>query len=98
MPSATAKVAGNVIASSDKFQTVEGNIYFPPDSIDQAMLSPSDTHTTCPWKGQASYYNITVNGQVLKDAAWYYPAPKEKAFHIKDHVAFYANKVNVVVA
>ncbi|KIX03571.1 uncharacterized protein Z518_07124 [Rhinocladiella mackenziei CBS 650.93] len=88
MPTATAKIAGNVIASSNNYQTVEGNIYFPPDSVDQSILSSSNTHSTCPWKGKASYYNLTVDGKTLKDAAWYYPVPKEKATHIKDHVAF----------
>lgn len=88
MPTATAKVSGDVIASSDRYETVEGNIYFPPDSIDQAVFSPSTTHTSCPWKGKASYYNLTVGGKTLKDAAWYYPTPKDAANNIKDHVAF----------
>ena len=88
MPTATAKVNGKVIASADNYQTVEGNIYFPPSSLDQSVLSSSNTHSTCPWKGKADYYNITVDGNTLKDAAWYYPVPKEKAMHIKDHVAF----------
>jgi uncharacterized protein (DUF427 family) len=88
MPTATARVNGKVIASSDNYQTVEGNIYFPPSSLDQSVLSSSNTHSSCPWKGKASYYNITTDGNTLKDAAWYYPVPKEKAAHIKDHVAF----------
>lgn len=91
MPTATATINGAVIASSNNYQTVEGNIYFPPDSfVDRSILSSSNSHTTCPWKGKASYYNINVDGgkTTLKDAAWYYPAPKDKASHIKDHVAF----------
>jgi uncharacterized protein (DUF427 family) len=90
MPTATAKVNGTTIATAPKYETVEGNVYFPQSSIDQsvAKLSPSNTHTTCPWKGKADYYNITVDGKEIKDAAWYYPSPKDKAAHIKDHVAF----------
>ncbi len=88
MTNATAKVSGNVIASTDKYETVEGNIYFPSDSINKSFFSPSNTRTSCPWKGIASYYDITVDGNTLKDAAWYYPTPKEKATNIKDHVAF----------
>ena len=60
MPTATARVNGKVIASSDTYQTVEGNIYFPPNAVlDKSILSSSNTHSTCPWKGKASYYNIT---------------------------------------
>ena len=88
MPTATAKVNGKVIASADSYETVEGNIYFPASSVDKSVLSDSNTHTSCPWKGKSSYYNITVDGNTLKDAAWYYPTPKDKAAHIKDHVAF----------
>jgi uncharacterized protein (DUF427 family) len=88
MPTATAKVNGKVIALAESYETIEGNIYFPPSSLDRSTLSDSNTHSTCPWKGKASYYNITVDGNTLKDAAWYYPAPKDKATHIKDHVAF----------
>jgi len=98
MPTATAKIGSSTVASSDRYATVEGNIYFPPDSVDQSVLSSSQTHSSCPWKGKASYYDITVDGKTLKDAAWYYPAPKERATHIKDHVAFYGSKVNISVA
>ncbi|KIW59710.1 hypothetical protein PV05_04144 [Exophiala xenobiotica] len=98
MTNATAKVSGNVIASTDKYETVEGNIYFPSDSINKSFFSPSNTRTSCPWKGIASYYDITVDGNTLKDAAWYYPTPKEKATNIKDHVAFYKTKVDVSTA
>jgi uncharacterized protein (DUF427 family) len=88
MPTATAKIGGNVVASTDTYETVEGNIYFPPASVKKADFSDSKTHTHCPWKGDASYYNITVDGNEVKDAAWYYPDPFEKATHIKDYVAF----------
>jgi uncharacterized protein (DUF427 family) len=77
------------IAKSDKTVVVEGNHYFPPDTIDRDFFQESNTHTTCPWKGEASYYDVVVNGQVNKDAAWYYPEPKTAAAEIKDHVAFW---------
>lgn len=80
---------GAVLAESDKTIVVEGNHYFPPESVKREYLQPSDTHTTCPWKGVASYYHVVVNGQVNQDAAWYYPEPKEAARHIKDYVAFW---------
>ena len=88
MPHATAKVNGTTIAETDTFEIVEGNIYFPPSSISKDHFKPTDTSTHCPWKGDASYYTIDVDGQQLKDAAWYYPTPFDKAKHIKDHVAF----------
>ena len=68
---------------------VEGNQYFPPDSVDRQYFKESNTHTTCPWKGLASYYNVEVDGKVNKDAAWYYPEPKEAAKNIQDYVAFW---------
>ena len=68
---------------------MEENHYFPPDSINRAYFEDSDTHTLCPWKGQASYYDIVVEGERNKDAAWYYPNTREKAVKIKDHVAFW---------
>ena len=77
------------IAKSDKTVVVEGNHYFPPDTINKDYFQESSTHTTCPWKGEASYYNVVVNGQVNKDAAWYYPDPKDAAAEIKNHVAFW---------
>lgn len=80
---------GVVLAESDRCQVVEGNQYFPPDSIKQEYFKPSDTHTTCGWKGVASYYTIEVNGQQNKDAAWYYPNPKEAAKNIAGYVAFW---------
>ncbi|HSG41006.1 MAG TPA: DUF427 domain-containing protein [Thermoanaerobaculia bacterium] len=80
---------GAVIAESDKFETVEGNVYFPPDAIRQEFFKPTETHTVCGWKGTASYYTVVVDGQENKDAAWYYPDPKPEAARIKDHVAFW---------
>lgn len=68
---------GEVLAESDQTIRIEGNHYFPPESVDKTFLSPSDTHTICPWKGEASYYNVVVNGQTNEDAAWYYPVPKD---------------------
>lgn len=78
-----------VLAESDKTEVVEGNHYFPPDAINREYFSESQTHTTCPWKGEASYYDVVVNGEVNRDAAWYYPEPKPAAINIKDHVAFW---------
>ena len=78
-----------ILAESKDTVVVEGNHYFPPDSINQRYFKTSDTHTTCPWKGQASYYHIEVDGEVNKDAAWTYPAPKDAAQNIKNHVAFW---------
>ncbi|PMB38580.1 DUF427 domain-containing protein [Fischerella thermalis] len=80
---------GAVLAESNDTVVVEGNHYFPPDSINKEYFKESDTHTTCPWKGVASYYSVEVNGQVNKDAAWYYPTTKEKAKQIEGYVAFW---------
>ena len=80
---------GAVLAESDKCEVVEGNQYFPKDSINSEYFQESNTHTSCPWKGQASYYTIVVDGKENKDAAWYYPNPKDKVQNIKDHVAFW---------
>jgi len=87
MPRAIWKEA--LLAESDRCEVVEGNQYFPPESVDRSHLEPSDTHTVCPWKGTASYYHVVVGGEVNKDAAWYYPSPTEAAGHIKDFVAFW---------
>jgi uncharacterized protein (DUF427 family) len=87
MPSALWNDA--VLAESDRCEVVEGNQYFPPDSINRSYLRESDTHTVCPWKGTASYYDVVVGGKVNKDAAWYYPDPQAAAARIKDHVAFW---------
>ena len=78
-----------VIAQSDETVVIEGNHYFPPVSVDRAVLRPSDTKTTCAWKGEASYWGIEVDGDLNADAAWFYPDPKPEAEHIKDHVAFW---------
>ncbi|GCE05551.1 DUF427 domain-containing protein [Dictyobacter aurantiacus] len=94
MPKATWK--GVTLAESDNCIVVEGNQYFPPDSVQRAYFKPSSTHTTCPWKGEASYYTIEVNGESNKDAAWFYPQPKDAASQIKDYVAFWRG-VNVEV-
>jgi uncharacterized protein (DUF427 family) len=80
---------GTVLAQSDNTIVVEGNHYFPPESINQEYFQESNTHTTCPWKGVASYYSIEVDGQTNKDAAWYYPSTKEKAKHFQGYVAFW---------
>ncbi|MGH9874067.1 MAG: DUF427 domain-containing protein [Pyrinomonadaceae bacterium] len=78
-----------VIAHSDDTVVVEGNHYFPPESVNKEYLQPSITQTHCPWKGDASYHNLVVNGETNKDAAWYYPDPKDAAARIKDRIAFW---------
>ncbi|CAN5795418.1 DUF427 domain-containing protein [soil metagenome] len=78
-----------VIAERKDTVVVEGNHYFPLGSVKKEFLQPSDTHTTCPWKGLASYYTLEVNGETNKDAAWYYPEPKDAAQQIKNRVAFW---------
>lgn len=78
-----------VIAESDSTEMVEGNHYFPKESVKAEFLRPSDKHTTCPWKGEASYFSLEVDGQNNPDAAWTYPQPKDAAANIKDHVAFW---------
>ncbi|MEC4985327.1 MAG: DUF427 domain-containing protein [Oscillatoria sp. PMC 1068.18] len=78
-----------VLAESDNCEVVESNYYFPPDSINQEYFQASNTQTTCPWKGVASYYTIQVDGKENKDAAWYYPEAKEKAKNIEGYVAFW---------
>lgn len=80
---------GAVLADSDDTVVVEGNHYFPPSSVNRTYLEPSSKQTTCPWKGEASYYAVVVDGQRNEDAAWYYPAPKDAAKEIKDHIAFW---------
>lgn len=80
---------GTTLAESDQCVVVEGNQYFPPDAINHAYFRESDTHTTCPWKGTASYYTIEADGETNTDAAWYYPAPKDAAKNIQGYVAFW---------
>jgi len=91
MPRATWN--GVVLARSNACKVVEGNQYFPPSAIAMQHFRPSTTHTVCPWKGTASYYDVVVGGEVNKDAAWYYPEPKDAAKQIKDHVAFWRGVV-----
>jgi uncharacterized protein (DUF427 family) len=88
MPHATATVNGTVIAETDNYEVVEGNVYFPPSSIKEEYFTKTDFSTHCPWKGDASYYTVSAGGKELKDAAWYYPTPYDKAKNIKDYVAF----------
>jgi uncharacterized protein (DUF427 family) len=80
---------GAVIAESERYELVEGNVYFPPDAVNRAYLRDSATHTVCGWKGTASYYDVVVDGKTISDAAWYYPAPFDAAVNIRDHVAFW---------
>ena len=80
---------GTTIAESDATVMVEGNHYFPADSVNTEHLAESSTHTLCPWKGKASYFDVVVDEQVNKDAAWYYPDPKRAAEQIKGCVAFW---------
>ncbi len=79
---------GKVIAESDQCVLVEGNLYFPPDSVKREYLKRGEREYTCPWKGQAGYYDLVVDGKVNKDAAWFYYKPSEAAMPIKDYVAF----------
>ena len=80
---------GKVIAESNNTQVVEGNQYFPPDSIKSDFFEKNDTTTVCPWKGTAAYYTIRVDGKQNQDAAWYYPDPKDAAMQIKNYIAFW---------
>jgi uncharacterized protein (DUF427 family) len=80
---------GKVIAESDTYVTMDGNVYFPVGSVRREHLKPSPTHTVCGWKGTASYYTVAVDGDENRDAAWFYPDPKPAAANIKDHIAFW---------
>ena len=80
---------GAVVAESDDIVTVEGNAYFPRAAVREDVLRPSDTHSFCPWKGTASYLSLEVDGKTNRDAAWYYPEPKDAATEITDRVAFW---------
>jgi uncharacterized protein (DUF427 family) len=86
---ATAQWNGKIIASSDDTVVVEGNHYFPLESVDPAVLKPTDHTSHCPWKGDANYYSLHVDGAENTNAAWYYAEPKEAAKQIKGHVAFW---------
>jgi len=80
---------GTTIADSDDTVVVEGNHYFPPDSVKREYLRPSDRHSHCPWKGDADYLSLEVDGERNEDAAWTYPEPKDAAAEIRDHIAFW---------
>jgi uncharacterized protein (DUF427 family) len=84
-----ARWADKLIAESDRCEVVEGNQYFPPDTVKPEFLRPSDHHTFCGWKGNCSYYDVVVDGKVNANAAWYYPDPMPAAQNIKDHIAFW---------
>ena len=80
---------GVVLAESGKTVIVEGNHYFPPDAIKREHFRENTTHTTCTWKGSASYYDLEVDGEVYESGAWTYHDPSKSAERIKDYVAFY---------
>ena len=80
---------GETIAESNATIVVEGNHYFPADSINKQYYASTETHTVCGWKGTASYYNVVVNGETNKDAAWYYPDAKDDAKNIEGYIAFW---------
>jgi uncharacterized protein (DUF427 family) len=84
-----ARWNGALIASSDDTVIVEGNHYFPADAVDASLLTPSDTTTFCPWKGTAHYQGLLVDGAENRDAAWFYPDPKDKAENIRGRIAFW---------
>jgi uncharacterized protein (DUF427 family) len=88
---------GKVLAESDRTVVVEGNHYFPPDAVNRELFEASETHSQCPWKGKASYYTVSVDGESNADAAWFYPQPKAEAENIRDYVAFWRG-VEVVPA
>lgn len=88
---------GKVLAVSDRTVVIEGNHYFPPDTVNRELFAYSASHTACPWKGTARYYTVSVDGESNKDAAWYYPEPKPEAEKIRDYVAFW-HGVEVVPA
>jgi uncharacterized protein (DUF427 family) len=86
---ARATWRGATLAESDDVQIVEGNVYFPPDSVRREHVRESDRHTICGWKGTASYYDVIVDGEVNPNAAWYYPSAKDAAKHVEGYVAFW---------
>ncbi len=89
MPKALWNGAVIAEADADAVERVEGNVYFPPQAVDRRYLRESLTRTVCGWKGTASYYDVVVNGEVNRDAAWYYPVPKEAALNIAGYIAFW---------
>lgn len=80
---------GKVLAESDDFEVVEGNVYFPPGTLSKEFFEPSEHRSVCPWKGTANYYHVVVDGQRNENAAWFYPETKQAADNIKGHVAFW---------
>ncbi|KAG9204286.1 hypothetical protein G6514_001360 [Epicoccum nigrum] len=97
MPYATATVNGVEVARTSNWEVVDGNIYFPPSSITKSHFTPTSTTTHCPYKGDASYYTVTVNKTEVPDLAWYYPEPIKGMEKIKDYVAFYKTKGDVMI-
>ncbi|KAF2788802.1 DUF427-domain-containing protein, partial [Melanomma pulvis-pyrius CBS 109.77] len=97
MPHATATVNGHTVADTDAYELVEGNVYFPPSSLNQSFFTSSPTTTKCPYKGTATYYTITTNKTETKDAAWVYAEPKSGYEKIRGFVAFYKSKPGVEV-
>ncbi|MGZ5148500.1 MAG: DUF427 domain-containing protein [Burkholderiales bacterium] len=89
MPRAVWNGATIAEAPRDAIEVVEGNVYFPADSVRREHLQPSDTHSVCGWKGTASYYHVVVENEINRDAAWYYPEPKDAARNIAGRVAFW---------
>jgi uncharacterized protein (DUF427 family) len=89
MPKVIAKVDDQIIAESENTIIVEGNQYFPLEDVKKELLKPNNEHTICHWKGEASYYDVEVDGKKLESAAWYYPEPSDAAARIKDYVAFW---------
>jgi uncharacterized protein (DUF427 family) len=86
---ARASWKGAILAESSDYEVVEGNIYFPASAINREYFKNSETHSICPWKGEASYYDVEVDGELNKDAAWYYPQTKDAAKNIEGKVAFW---------
>lgn len=80
---------GEVLAEAPRTVRIEGNHYFPPESLNREFFEDSPSKTLCPWKGMASYYNVRVGEHIAPDLAWYYPHPSPLARRIKNHVAFY---------
>ncbi|MFO0555952.1 MAG: DUF427 domain-containing protein [Polyangiaceae bacterium] len=80
---------GAVIASSSATRVVEGNHYFPPEDVNHDLLEPSDYHTTCGWKGVASYFHVVIDGKKNRNAAWYYPTTSPEAKSIERYIAFW---------
>ncbi|MEM7437562.1 MAG: DUF427 domain-containing protein [Myxococcota bacterium] len=80
---------GKVLAESNDFEVVEGNVYFPPGALSKEFFEASDHTSVCPWKGVANYYHVVVDGKRNENAAWFYPETKDAAANIKDHVAFW---------